>query len=345
LQLLADEQNKIEYIARVLGFSERSAFERAFRQWFTITPAQFRFETMQCKLQAIPEGGALDKLPPLPKIAQEIVLLMQKESYDMRQLVALVQQDPVLSARVLGLANSAYYGAGRVQNLNDAISRVLGTDTVRNLVLVSMCSEPFHDSSAKLFDRTQHWLMAFGVAQLAQTIAKANKTATATPVDAVQLLGLLHNLGILLLAYTRPHEVDKLLTQAEAIHHESEWTALEMRLLGIDRYIAATVLLTHWHLPTDLCRRMRQLSDAPMGSDDAVVEMVYQAIEFVAAYLRLYTSKEKGLTEAKQKQLLMDFFVEQISVRWQLSEEKAQQVTQDWLDKLPLLAQTAELMK
>lgn len=344
LRLLADESNKIDYIARVLGFSERSAFERAFRQWFTITPAQFRFETVQCKLQSQPGGHALDKLPPLPKIAQEIITLMQQDDFDMRQLVALLQKEPVLSARLLGLANSAYYGAGRVTTLSDAVQRVLGVDTVRNLVLVSMCSEPFKAVKARLFNRTQHWVMAFSVAQLAQALAKTQTHNAAISVDAVQLLGLMHNLGALLLAYTRPHDMDLVLAQSDAVSGESEWPALEMRGMGINRYIAAAVLLTHWRLPPDLCRRIRALSDAALGSDDAVVNLVYQVIYFVGEFWRLKTHTGFGLTEDKQEQLHVDYFVHQLAEGWQTDEAVLRAVVQTWRHGLTQVNQTAEMM-
>ncbi len=344
LHLLADEQNKIDYIARMLGFSERSAFERAFRQWFAITPAQFRFETVQCRLQSEqPNGTALDKLPPLPKIAQDIVVLMQSDRYDMRQLLALIQQEPVLSARILGLANSAYYAAGRVNTLNEAVTRVLGTETVRNLVLVLMCSDRLQHTTGQ-FDRRQHWLNAFAVAQLARAISRRIKQPIIDG-DACQLLGLLHNLGALLLAYTRPKETELLLAQRENIAAESDWPALEMRVYGIDRYIAAAVLLTHWHLPQELCQRLRQLSDVELGCDDPVVVLVHHVIDYVGDQIA------GGLALSRSDMPLSSVLVARdrefaalLEARFRITETETIKLLQEWRGQLPSLSAMAEML-
>ena len=58
------------------------------------------------------------------------------EFIDAAKVTAVVEGDPGICAKLLGLANSAYFGlAEPVNNIGEAISRVLGVDTVRSLVL------------------------------------------------------------------------------------------------------------------------------------------------------------------------------------------------------------------
>ena len=75
-------------------------------------------------------------LPPLPATAHEILTCFGDEFIDARKVASVVEGDPGICAKLLGLANSAYFGlAEPVNDIAEAISRVLGVDTVRSLVL------------------------------------------------------------------------------------------------------------------------------------------------------------------------------------------------------------------
>jgi len=250
----------------------------------------------------------------------------------------------VLSGRLLGLANSAYYGAGRINNLRDAVQRVLGVDVVRNMVLVLMCSERLQTGASKLFNREQHWSSAFAVAQLARALAAKIRTPEPLATDVVQLLGLLHNIGSLLLAFTRPKEIDLLLAQADTISDESEWPALEARVFGVDRYVAAAVLLTHWHLPQDLCQRLRSLSSADLGENDAMVALLHAVIGYVGDYfagaLPATRLAQGEATELTPRDRL--FMVEMQSL-FALPEDEVNTIIQRWRSELRVMISTAKL--
>ena len=74
---------------------------------------------------------SIASLPPLPAVAQEILTCFGDEFIDADKVASVVEGDPGICAKLLGLSNSAYFGlAEPVNTIGDAISRVLGVDTV-----------------------------------------------------------------------------------------------------------------------------------------------------------------------------------------------------------------------
>src|SRR5918993_2058811 len=81
-------------------------------------------------------------IPMLPDQAQRVLQLVGDPDVTIATLAAVVSKDPVLATRVLGMSNSALYGAmSPMRSVSDAVVR-LGTRTVRNVVVtVSMQSQ------------------------------------------------------------------------------------------------------------------------------------------------------------------------------------------------------------
>jgi HD-like signal output (HDOD) protein len=81
--------------------------------------------------------GALTRLPGAPKLYMAICRALDDPNVEIDAIAAQVMADPVLSARVLQIANSAMYGAGRqITSIPYAVTR-LGLKTTRNLVLAA----------------------------------------------------------------------------------------------------------------------------------------------------------------------------------------------------------------
>src|SRR5699024_119885 len=76
------------------------------------------------------------EIPPLPETAERIIQLRVNPNAAMADLVDIVESDPALAAQVVSWASSSSYaGAGDVRSVYDAVSRVLGFDTVMNLAM------------------------------------------------------------------------------------------------------------------------------------------------------------------------------------------------------------------
>ena len=78
-----------------------------------------------------------NKLPTIPKVAQELIVSFSSEDVSVNDIAQQLSADPVLSAKLLRLANSAYFQLARsIETIDDAM-RILGLAMVRNLVLGS----------------------------------------------------------------------------------------------------------------------------------------------------------------------------------------------------------------
>ena len=98
-------------------------------------------------------------LPPLPATAQRILTCFGDEFIDAKKVALVVEGDPGICAKLLGLSNSAYFGlAEPVNSISEAISRVLGVDTVRSLVLAMAIQQSFNSKGCPAFDTERFWM-------------------------------------------------------------------------------------------------------------------------------------------------------------------------------------------
>lgn len=155
---------------------------------------------------------SITALPPLPATAQEILTCFGDEFIDAKKVASVVEGDPGICAKLLGLANSAYFGlAEPVNDIAEAISRVLGVDTVRSLVLAMAINQSFESKDCAAFDVERFWLTSLMTAECCKKIASADASADDTERDLAYSAGLCHNLGLMALVHIEPTRSCKVL--------------------------------------------------------------------------------------------------------------------------------------
>ena len=168
---------------------------------------------------------------------------------DIDQVVKIIEQDPPLTARILGLANSAYFGQVReINTVREAIIRVLGMNLVKSLSLSIAMAGTFDTSACREFSLANYWYTSLGTATLARMIVQRATLPDAAIVDSVYLCGLLHKLGLLLLANLFPGELSAVLAEHRQ-NPDTDLYALERNSIGVDHMAAGEWLLSRWHLP------------------------------------------------------------------------------------------------
>ena len=193
-------------------------------------------------------------LPPLPATAQEILTCFGDEFIDARKVTAVVEGDPGICAKLLGLANSAFFGlAEPVNRIDEAISRVLGVDTVRSLVLAMAIQQSFNSQSCPAFNTERFWMQCLMVAECCKRIAMADDGADDTERDLAYSVGLCHNLGLMALAHMDPKRTDLVLKK-----HRSEGSrpgtlaAMFYEQFETDHKIMTAELARMWSLPAPM---------------------------------------------------------------------------------------------
>lgn len=191
--------------------------------------------------------GILD-LPTLPTVVARIVQLVDNPRTNAATLARLISSDPALTARMLKMANSAYYGfPRRIGTINLAIV-VLGFNTVRDLAVSASLVERVsltHEGNDLLGDFWEHSVSTAVASRMLQ------RSAHGSTVGEAFVAGLLHDIGRLVVARYLPEEY--LRVQEELDKDEQPIWTIEQELLGMDHGGIGGALCKHWNLPEGIC--------------------------------------------------------------------------------------------
>lgn len=133
----------------------------------------------------------LKEIPTLPHVFQEILALMVDDSKGANDLAERISLDQSLTAKVLKIANSAYYGFFRnVSSVRDAVV-ILGYEEIKGLVLAISVFDLFDGPDQSLIDRMVFWEHTLEVATTAEILAKT----LPDPCSDAFVGGLLHDIG------------------------------------------------------------------------------------------------------------------------------------------------------
>jgi len=219
------------------------------------------------------QGDRLRDLPALPGIVERIVAVLEQPEGDLAEAAALVETDQVLTAQVLRLANSAFYGlSGRIGSVRHALT-VLGTTVSRSLVYATAVLDLRIGLSG-------FWEHAVGTAVMAGALARHLGLDKPEEVSGA---GLLHDLGKVVLFRQAPEAFAAVLADARA--HGRTFRESERALLGTDHAQIASWLMTRWRFPLRLSEPVVQHHE-PGHAKAVPVEtaVVHAANTLVRAY-------------------------------------------------------------
>jgi HD-like signal output (HDOD) protein len=189
------------------------------------------------------------ELPALSSSTSDLLRHLEREDVTMVQVIRILARDPLLSAKVVRLANSPYYGGLSSANLDQALIRI-GMKELRTIALTSAVVEAFPDLGAG-FNLRAFWrhcvasgLGAYSVAHSAPVLQESGRERAG---GAFYMCGLLHHLGILLHVLYLPKEFQTAWSLCEA-DAEPLYVA-ERQVLGFDHAESAACLLERWGFP------------------------------------------------------------------------------------------------
>ena len=194
--------------------------------------------TTEAKQQII----MLKQLPPLSATATRLLGLLTEDNISLEALARVIGQDPTVAARILGVANSAYFGQTK------PIIRVLGLNMVKSLAFSIAISRVFDAAKCKDFDLEAHWFRSLMTAMLSREICRQQSGFQQSDLDAVYLAGLLFDIGTLVLVYLFPDEYASVIRQlrdSPALDPHQ----VEEQIVGVNSHQAGAWLTDRWHLP------------------------------------------------------------------------------------------------
>jgi HD-like signal output (HDOD) protein/CheY-like chemotaxis protein len=202
--------------------------------------------------------SGLESIPTLPKVYMEVVRELDRPEPSIERLGTIVQADPGISATLLKLVNSAFFGFyGNVSNPTRAVT-LLGTETLRGLVLSASLLQKFHKVPTNLFDIEVIGEHSRRTGLLAKTIA-AQHSRDRELLEHCFLAGFLHDLGRLVMAhelYDQYEPVVRKLREEGGVLVEMEQTAL-----GVTHAEVGAYLLGVWGMSEDMVIAVRAHHD------------------------------------------------------------------------------------
>lgn len=195
----------------------------------------------------------LAELPPLSHTTQQLLEMLSDDDVDLGPLAATIERSPVLAARVVGLARSAYFGhVTGIESVRDAIIKVLGLSLVKSVALGIALSGSFDFSRCQSFSAERYWSNALLTAHLARLLALRARAPLMPSADNAYLCGLLHSIGLLALAYLAPDELCTALRMG-AEQPDRSTVDIQREILGTDHTEVGGWLLQRWHLTPEAC--------------------------------------------------------------------------------------------
>lgn len=187
------------------------------------------------------------ELPPLPKAALDALAALRDDGATSQHCADLISRDQALVARVLKLANSAFYGVpGRVATAREAV-HLLGRRTLCSAITVATLTQQFTGPACAGFCFNSFWRHAIGVALASRALARQLRLADETAFTA----GLLHDVGRLALATHFPRQM-AVVTWVQLDQGRASLSA-ETEMLGTDHVEVGTLVARQWNFPDEVC--------------------------------------------------------------------------------------------
>ena len=245
------------------------------------------------------QGG--DGLVSLPEVCFLVNDLVNDPGCSLDQVGHVISQDPALTARLLKLVNSSYYGFEmKIETVSRAVLMV-GLKELQNMVWATAAVETFEGLSGSKANMAAFWRHSIFTAVLGRILAKE---CNLLHPERMFVAGLLHDIGKLVL-YSRYPQLVEEVWAVERDHGLDDGVTAERLVLGFDHAELAGELLRHWSLPENLASAV-QFHHSPKESKDHSIEVSIVHIANVMAHA-LEVGEEEELDaacEAEAWQLL-----------------------------------------
>jgi len=192
--------------------------------------------------------AGIDDLPTLPRAVLKITELINDPQSSARDIARIITDDQVLTARLLKLVNSSFYGfPRRIATVNSAIV-LLGFEAIRSLLLTTSVFDLFGGRSKKRRqDQEKFWDHSLGCAVGAKVIGEYLRH---DKIEELFVAGLLHDIGKIVEMLYLPVEYAKVL---DAVNRNNILMATaEQNILGYGHAEIGQLLAGKWNLPIKL---------------------------------------------------------------------------------------------
>lgn len=217
---------------------------------------------------------SLKNLPPFPMVAQRALLLLNKPEVSIQELVEVVKFDPAVTANILRISNSAYFGLRReIHSLHQALM-LLGTQELLKIIIASGATRLFSAPTPGYFEERQGlWRHSVSCALMVDILARElapNDQATGFTA------GLMHDIGKVVLSLFVEQKYHEIMEVVEK--QGVSFQAAEKIILGVDHAEMGGEMARMWDFPDRLRLAIAYHHlDKPEAYSDDLILIVYLA--------------------------------------------------------------------
>lgn len=185
------------------------------------------------------------ELSTLPGVILRILEVMNNPMADARDVEREIMEDPIITAKILKVSNSPYYGANRdISSISQAVV-LMGFAEVQNIALSVSIFSRFAEPT-RMFNRRQFWEHCFATAAAAEALQRRVNAQTNDGFVA----GLLHDIGRIVLDQYFPKEFQEIVAMAET--QKISLLEAERKILGVTHGDIGYWVTEKWNLPSML---------------------------------------------------------------------------------------------
>ncbi len=202
---------------------------------------------MEITLEALVED--ITDVVSLPEVATKVNEMVDDPNCGANEIGKVISQEPGLTARLLKITNSSFYGfSAEIDTVSRAIT-MLGTKQVRNLALATSTIQTFEGIPNKFVSMENFWRHSVLCDLGAQFLASESHLKSG---EALFIAGLLHDIGQLVMYNRAPEQSAEALSMVVDDVEEPEIYVAERNVFGFDHMKVGAELARGWHLPRSL---------------------------------------------------------------------------------------------
>lgn len=221
----------------------------------------------------------IDKLPSLPTSVGKVIEVANNLKSSPNDLSNVIKVDPVLTAKVLKLINSAYFSMpDQVTNLNRAII-LLGVNTIKNLAISTAVIGQFSKTKHQRFDMDKYWKHCMATAVLTKQIAIRMKVDRRL-IEEYFIAGMLHDIGEVVIVELFPDKLNQIIDRVEQAGMSAE--EAEREVLGATHAEIGGALGKHWKISESLIAVIEEHHDPNIVGDHVTLVLSVHVANILA---------------------------------------------------------------
>lgn len=218
------------------------------------------------------------KIPPQPRVLEELRIHMQRKEFDIRVLSRVINQDPGITSMLFKVVTSAAYAQHQPFETVEQILHAVGVRQTFNLVqAIALTALAPATANQRVYEA--FWARSQDVAKIAMLIADDRIAVCNIFPDQAYMAGIFHDCGVLLL-------LQRFAAYCAEMHlgEPGRWVDLaeEDKKFSANHSVVGYIVARHWHLPDFICDAIRyhhEIRELGMHASRTMVAILQLAIE------------------------------------------------------------------